>query len=439
MAPWPCSASAGRASSTRSPPRSGRSCARCSGRPPPTPASARSCSPAAATSPSPPAATSRGLPSSTAPPNAVTSSTAACGPSPRSRNAGSRSSRRSTGGPWAAAASWRWPATSCWPPRTPPSACPRRPSGSSPASGSCGRPPSSGGRRPSSWSWPASGSAPSGPTSWAWCSRCCPRPTWSRPRWTSASGSPTGRRSRSRSASAWSTAAWTAARPATASRPSPCCTLPRTRPRASRPSPSGASRASRGAELMSEPLVTLMRRYCIDYTARHDLSVCDDIMDPGYTLHMGTHDLAGRDDAYKPAAAAQFRQFPGLCLTVSEIVCSGDRLALRFTEHGASVRHDGALAAWGGVGLYRWDGQRLLENYVEQDYFARRLQLAGDGPDPVEPPAVAPWDTRSVPADLAAEAVVRGWLADGDLTGVTVDDGHPPAHPLVAAARTEIR
>ena len=168
---------------------------------------------------------------------------------------------------------------------------------------------------------------------------------------------------------------------------------------------------------VAEPFVALMRRYCIDYTARHDLSVCDDIMVPGYTLHMGVHHLAGRDEAYKPAAAAQFRQFPGLCLTVNEIICSGDRLALRFTEHGASARHDGARAAWGGVGLYRWDGQRLLENYVEQDYLARRRQLAGGGPDPVEPPAVAPWDTRSVPADPAAEAVTRGWLAAGTSPG----------------------
>src|SRR2546430_12055290 len=127
-----------------------------------------------------------------------------------------------------------------------------------------------------------------------------------------------------------------------------------------------------------EPFVALMRRYCIDYTARHDLSVCDDIMVPGYTLHMGVHHLAGRDEAYKPAAAAQFRQFPGLCLTVNEIICSGDRLALRFTEHGASARHDGARAAWAGVGLYRWDGQRLLENYVEQDYFGRRRQLRSE-------------------------------------------------------------
>jgi len=118
----------------------------------------------------------------------------------------------------------------------------------------------------------------------------------------------------------------------------------------------------------------------------------------------------------------------------NEIICSGDRLALRFTEHGASARHDGARAAWGGIGLYRWDGQRLLENHVEQDYFARRRQLAEDAPDPVEPPAVAPWDTRSVPADPAAETVVRRWLAAGDLAGVTVDDGHPSCS-LIGAER----
>lgn len=186
-----------------------------------------------------------------------------------------------------------------------------------------------------------------------------------------------------------------------------------------------------------EPFVALMRRYCIDYTARHDLSVCEDIMVPGYTLHMGGHDLAGRDEAYKPAAAVQFRQFPGLCLTVNEIICSGDRLALRFTEHGASIRHDGARAAWGGIGLYRWDGQRLTENFVEQDYFGRRRQLAGGSPDPVELPAVAPWDAPALPADPAAEALVRAWLEAGDFAGVTLDDGRD-AHRLIGTGSTEI-
>jgi hypothetical protein len=188
------------------------------------------------------------------------------------------------------------------------------------------------------------------------------------------------------------------------------------------------------------PFVALMRRYCVDYTSRHDLSVCDEIMDPGYTLNMGGHRLAGRDSAYKPAAARQFGQFPGLGLTVNQVICSGERLALRFTEHGASARHGGAQAAWGGIGLYRWDGRVLLENFVEQDYLGRRRQLAGDGPDPVERPAVAPWDTEAVPPDPAPEAVVRAWLAAGDLTGVpgvTVDDGRG-AGRLIDVVHTEV-
>jgi predicted ester cyclase len=163
-----------------------------------------------------------------------------------------------------------------------------------------------------------------------------------------------------------------------------------------------------------DPFVALMRRYVVDYTNRHDTSLCAELMEPDYTLRMGPHVVAGRDDAYLPAAQAQFRQFPGLGLTVHEIVTNGERLAMRFSEHGASVRHGGAVAVWTGIGLYRWNGRRLVENVVEQDYLGRRRQLAAArGPDPVEPPAPAPWDTRAVAPDPAAEDVVRGWIADG--------------------------
>ncbi len=75
--------------------------------------------------------------------------------------------------------------------------------------------------------------------------------------------------------------------------------------------------------------VALMRRYVYDYTNRHDFAVCDEIMVPGYTLHMGTYDLTGRDTHYKPATDKQFQQFPGLSLTVNEIVTNGTRLSLR--------------------------------------------------------------------------------------------------------------
>jgi predicted ester cyclase len=173
--------------------------------------------------------------------------------------------------------------------------------------------------------------------------------------------------------------------------------------------------------------VNLMRRYAIDYTACHAIDVCDEIMISGYTLWMGGHRVAGREEAYKPAALKQFRQFPNLGFTVHEIITNGDRLALRFSEHGASVRHDLKFAAWGGIGLYRWDGERLTECRVEQDYYSRAEQLATGQPSSVESPAIDPWTVKPVEADNSVEEIVRVWLADGangkSRPAVRFDDG----------------
>ncbi|MBL8270066.1 ester cyclase, partial [Steroidobacter sp.] len=149
-----------------------------------------------------------------------------------------------------------------------------------------------------------------------------------------------------------------------------------------------------------------------------------------------TFDLSGRDTHYKPATQKQFDQFPGLGLTVNQLVTNGSRTCLRFSEHGASMRHKGALASWGGIGLYKWDGERLTENFVEQDYYSRRQQLASGRPKPVETPALAPWDTVAEPVNPAAESVVREVLERGDLTrldGLDFDDawtGSPPQRVL---------
>lgn len=167
----------------------------------------------------------------------------------------------------------------------------------------------------------------------------------------------------------------------------------------------------------ADPFVALMRRYVVDYTNRQDTDVCAEIMEPDYTLRMGSHEVSGRDEAYIPASRKQFTQFPGLGLTVHEVISNGDRLALRFSEHGASLRHDGAAAAWTGLGLYRWNGTRLQDNSVEQDYLSRRRQLAAGEPATVGPPAVAPWDTPARAADPAAESVVRAWIAEGLAAG----------------------
>jgi hypothetical protein len=176
-----------------------------------------------------------------------------------------------------------------------------------------------------------------------------------------------------------------------------------------------------------------MRRYCIDYTNAHDQSVCDEIMAPDYVVHISGFDLP-RDAAYKPAVARVFARFPGLQLQVHEFVTNGERLAMRFSEHGAAVDAGGRLAAWGGIGLYRWDGTRLLENFVEQDFLSQEQQLATGAPAPLESPHLDPWlGTRAEPPSAEAEAALRAWLAKGDLraaaSAVLDDSWHAPLAP----------
>lgn len=161
------------------------------------------------------------------------------------------------------------------------------------------------------------------------------------------------------------------------------------------------------------PFVRLMKIYVVDYTNSHDQSQTPWIMEPGYTLRMGSSVVSGRDSEYAAATRRQFDQFPGLCLTVHEIHTAGDRLAMRFSEHGASLKHGGARAAWRGIGLYRWNGTRLVSNSVEQDYLSRAGQLKSGTPKGVEPPAIAPWDTTESMPEPRSEAVVRQWLMDG--------------------------
>ena len=99
------------------------------------------------------------------------------------------------------------------------------------------------------------------------------------------------------------------------------------------------------------PFVRIMQRYIDDYCNRHDTSVCLEIMDPSYVVHIAGRSHVGRDDRYVPAAAAAFAAFPDLRLSVHEVHTNGDRLVMRFTERGRNLA-SGRVAAWGGIGLY---------------------------------------------------------------------------------------
>lgn len=158
----------------------------------------------------------------------------------------------------------------------------------------------------------------------------------------------------------------------------------------------------------------LLRGFATDFLTAHDVTAVTGIMDPAYRLSIGGHVFDGRDASYLPATSAQLDLFPGLVVTVHDVVLAPDAVAMRFTEHGGSTGHAGNAAAWGGVTLFRIERGRLREGWAEEDYFARKRQLKSGICDPILPPHAAPWDQPCEHADPETENAARAWLEKPD-------------------------
>lgn len=180
-----------------------------------------------------------------------------------------------------------------------------------------------------------------------------------------------------------------------------------------------------------EAFLALMRRYSITFAGGHDLSILDELMEPEYVVKTSGLTLY-RDPDYKPTVAKIFQLFPGLDFVVHEIITNGDRLAMRFSEHG--MTKDRRASSWRGVALYNWNGERLTTCWVEQDFYARRRQLKSGEPDALDAPHLDPWTgTTSESADQKVEDIAADWLKAGDLLAAGagwIDDA--PATSYVA-------
>ncbi len=185
------------------------------------------------------------------------------------------------------------------------------------------------------------------------------------------------------------------------------------------------------AVLPNQTPVQLLRRWVVDYFNTHDSSVAAEFIVPNYALEIGDHVFAGRDEQWLPAVEQQMQAFPGMGMTVHHVVSAEDRVAVYFSEHGAS---NGRMAVWSGVGIYRSNGKQLSGCIAQEDYMTRQRQLKSGVADTVEAPAVSPWDTQPLAANPMAEAVVRNGLSQSwppSLNTVRCDDEHITGVPLV--------
>lgn len=156
----------------------------------------------------------------------------------------------------------------------------------------------------------------------------------------------------------------------------------------------------------------LLRGFATDFLTSHDVAEARRIMASDYTLHIGGHVFAGRDEQYIPATEAQLDLFPGLIVTVHDVVLAPGWAAMRFTEHGVSAKPPHHAAAWGGITLFSFHKERLSRGWAEEDYFARKRELKSGACDPILPPMAAPWDQPCEMPEEATERLAREWLKD---------------------------
>jgi len=155
----------------------------------------------------------------------------------------------------------------------------------------------------------------------------------------------------------------------------------------------------------------LLRGFASNFITAHITEHAKVIMSPKYRLLISGHLFDGRDNSYLPATAAQLEQFPGLCVTVHDVVLTDDAAAMRFTEHGANAK-DGVVSTWGGLAIFRISNGQFEHGWAEEDYYARKRQLKTAVTDDILQPHPSPWDCPVQPGNPDTEQVLREWLGN---------------------------
>jgi len=155
-------------------------------------------------------------------------------------------------------------------------------------------------------------------------------------------------------------------------------------------------------------------------------------------LRIGAFTLSPRA-AYIEATLSQLERYPGLGVTVHDVLTDGRHTVVRLSEHGPSARHSGAAAAWRVIAVFEHAGDGIVRSWAEEDYWGRRRQLSDGAPDSVDRAAVAPWSTSAEAPQAGVAEAVREWLAAGApvAEGVIRDDADLVEHydlPFTATA-----
>jgi predicted ester cyclase len=124
-----------------------------------------------------------------------------------------------------------------------------------------------------------------------------------------------------------------------------------------------------------------IRRFLDEVFVRHDLTRLDQYLDDDLVSHwLGDRTLHGLD-AWKAGMTSFFAAFPDAAYTLDDIFFAGDkgvwRGTWRATQRGEweGIAPTGRKATWTVIIIGRFEGDRLVEDWVEYDRYNLFRQL----------------------------------------------------------------
>jgi steroid delta-isomerase-like uncharacterized protein len=133
---------------------------------------------------------------------------------------------------------------------------------------------------------------------------------------------------------------------------------------------------------------TVARRWHSDIFEAGRMNVADEILGPGFVLHMPDQEIQGPDET-KQLATALRAAFPDLQITQEDVVASGNKVAIRWTARGThrgpypsgDVKITGREIHMRGIDWYEIDNGKIVKAWMAWDELGVLRQL-GTVPTP---------------------------------------------------------
>ena len=128
----------------------------------------------------------------------------------------------------------------------------------------------------------------------------------------------------------------------------------------------------------------LLRRYFFEALDQGKVRIIDEIFHPQCVMHRPGGPVVGIDGA-RGVAERRKETFSRFETEIHDIFGSGDRLVARLTHHGVgrgiwrsrlgSYDVTGKMVTWNAIAIFRFDDQKIIEEWVSRDELAMALQF----------------------------------------------------------------